>query len=107
MENILNNLGKMIYGEKDNPYEINHIYFAAEPEFTIKRYEADCEPDGGYSWSIIVIDEQNVKKLQALVQGDMETFLKDFFGKNRGLNAFRKFLEENEIKYNFQYHVGE
>ena len=52
MENILNNLGKMIYGEKDNPYEINHIYFAAEPEFTIKRYEADCEPDGGYSWSI-------------------------------------------------------
>lgn len=103
--NVVTKSGKLLYSEPDNPYETVEVYLDTEHEFVIKRYESEHEPDGGQSWKVITIDEQNVEKLKKLVNGDIEEFLKVFFHRNFGMNGFIKFLKEHGITYDFKYYV--
>lgn len=101
--------GKLIYSEPNNIYETIEVYLDMEQGFVVKSFLLD-HGDGGSSWEVVTLDEENVKKLKKAAGEDLEAFLGLFWRiyarRSSGMIKFQDFLKENGITYTSKYYLS-
>ncbi|MBR5046612.1 MAG: hypothetical protein IKX76_00075 [Eubacterium sp.] len=97
--------GRLIYSEPDNPYETVEVYLSKEPHFTVKSYISEHGPDGGSSYRVLMMDDENYEKMKKALDGNVERFLGNLFDQKKGMSSLQELLDSMGIEYKTAYYM--